>query len=171
MRRTLTVAIAILLLAAGCDGSDEPTGSTDGTTTPSPTQTTGSSTLIDYGEDGVVVAVPEDGKRLVGAPKDFKAFIVAELARQQAAKDDVCTEDPELRVERIDVRGWAAGGVTIRQCGGTGALWVRAKGAWKTVWSDQTLPECSVLEKYDFPASIGGTECGTDDGKTRRYPA
>lgn len=169
MRRTLTVAIAILLLTAGCSGSDDPKG-TDGTTE-APTRSTDDPNVIDYGEDGLIVSVAEDAKRLVGAPADFKAFIVAEVARQQAAKDDVCTETPEIRVERIDVRGWAAGGVTIPQCGGNAALWVKAGGGWKTVWSDQTLPGCKILEKYDFPSSIAGTECGTDDGKTRRFPS
>lgn len=185
MRLTLPAAIAIVLLTAGCSGSDDPVGTAgDSTTTlppattatptptPEPTQdtTAPASTLIDYGDDGIVVSAAGDEKRLEGAPADFTTFIVAELARQQATKDDVCTEKPEIRVERVDVRGWAAGGVSIPQCGGNAALWARTGGAWKTVWSDQTLPDCSVLEKYDFPPSIAGAECGTADGKTRRYP-
>lgn len=184
MRRTLSVAIAILLLTAGCGDSDEPVGTAgDPTPTPEPTPTASATTsttaategpiasdLIDYGDDGVVVARSGDRVLLVGAPADFTDFIVAELARQQATKDDVCTEKPEIRVERIDVRGWAAGGVSIPQCGGNAALWARTGGDWKTVWSDQTLPDCTVLEKYRFPASVAGSECGTADGKTRSYP-
>lgn len=184
MRRTLPLAIAILLLTAGCGGSDDPkappseSATTPGPTTsvstaptPAPTTTTRVSNLIDYGDDGIVVAEAGDGKQLIGAPADFTAFMVAELARQRATKDDVCAEEPEIRVERIDVRGWAAGGVSIPQCGGSAALWARTGGAWQTIWSEQTLPECSVLQKYGFPPSIAGTECGTPDGHTRRYPS
>lgn len=164
MRRTLLVGIAILLLTAGCTGSDEPDEPARAT---SPTAM---SDLIDYGDDGIVIADAKDAERLVGAPEDFTAFIVEELARQEATKDDVCPEAPELRVERIDVRGWAAGGVTIPRCGGNGALWARTPDGWKTVWSDQTLPDCTILQQYDFPPRIAGTECGTPDGKTRAYP-
>jgi hypothetical protein len=186
MRRTLPVAIAILLLTAGCGGSDDPDDAatdpptstsaptTTAATTPTPQPTTATttpgSTLIDYGDDGVTVARAADVSKLAGAPEDFKAFIVADLQRQQDTKDDVCTEKPEIRVERIDTRGWAAGGSFIPQCGGNAALWAKVAGGWREVWGEQTLPECAVLEKYRFPASIGGSECGTDDGKTRRYP-
>jgi hypothetical protein len=164
MRLSLPAAIAMLVLAAGCSGSgsDQRDHATESTTTPS--------TLIDYGDDGIVVAGKDDGALLVGAPADFTAFIVDELARQQATQDKVCTEKPQIRVERIDIDGWAAGGISIPQCGGTGALWAKSGGAWKTVWSDQTLPDCSVLKKYDFPPRIAGSECGTADGKTRSYP-
>lgn len=180
MRRTLSVALTILLLTAGCGGSDEPVGTAgDPTPTPEPTatasasaatETPAASDLIDYGDEGVVVASSGDRGLLVGAPADFTDFIVAELARQQDAKDDVCTEKPQIRVDRVDVRGWAAGGVSIPQCGGNAALWAKTDGSWKTVWSDQTLPDCTVLEKYRFPAGVAGAECGTADGKTRRYP-
>jgi hypothetical protein len=172
MRHTLPVAIAIVLLTAGCGGSDDPQGpQSRSATTPAPTKASQVSNLIDYGDDGVVIAHGGDDTQLIGAPADFTAFMVAELARQRAAKGEVCTEEPEIRVERIDVRGWAAGGVSIAQCGGSATLWARTGEGWQTVWNEQTLPTCSVLQKYDFPSSIAGTECDTPDGTTRSYPS
>ena len=187
MRRTPLVAIAILSITAGCGGSDEPDGTAGETTTspttattstatpptptPAPTTTAPGSTLIDYGDDQVTVASAADVAKLTGAPADFKSFIVADLQRQQDTKDDVCTEKPEIHVSRIDTRGWAAGGSFIPQCGGNATLWAKVAGGWREVWGGQTLPDCAVLEKYRFPASVGGKECGTADGKTRRYPA
>jgi len=190
MRRTLPAAIAILLLTAGCGGSDEPQGADDPTTssaptteptttatptpapttTPTPTQPTKASTLIDYGDDEITVARAGDVAKLTGAPEDFKAFIAADLQRQQATKDKVCTEKAEIHVGKVDTRGWAAGGIFIPQCGGNAALWAKVAGGWREVWGGQTLPDCAVLEKYDFPAGVAGGECGTADGKTRRYP-
>lgn len=189
MRPTLTVAVAILLLTAGCGGSDEPEDAGDDpttspaptatttpataptlTATPTPTQATPASTLIDYGDDGITVARGADTAKLEGAPQDFKAFIAADLQRQQDTKDDVCAKKPEIHVERVDTRGWAAGGTFIPQCGGNANLWAKVAGGWREVWGGQTLPDCAVLEKFRFPATVGGTQCGTPDGKTRRYP-
>jgi hypothetical protein len=194
MSRTLTLplAVAMLVLTAGCGGSDQPDSGSDQTSSgptassstpapdesptgapgpdPAPEPTKVTSTLVDYGDDGVVVGNRGDVSRLKGAPRDFTAFIGDEIERQRATKDEVCTEKPQLRVERVDVRGWAAGGISIPQCGGNGALWARTGGAWKTVWTDQTLPDCSVLTRYRFPAAVAGGECGTEDGNTRRYP-
>ena len=188
MRRTLPVAITLLLLTAGCGGSDDPKAQ-DPTTTPAPTATTTTaattptpspttttttaapaSTVIDYGDDGITVARAADAAKLTGAPQDFKAFVVADLQRQQDTKDEVCTERPEIHVAKVDTKGWAAGGVFIPQCGGNAALWAKIAGGWREVWGGQTLPDCAVLEKYRFPASVAGAECGTADGKTRRYP-
>ncbi len=166
MRRTPVLAIAFLLLVAGCsgsDGSDEPSSE--------PTKATTPSTLIDYGDDGVTVATAADAERLTGAPGDFKSFIVADLQRQHDSKDESCTEQPEIRVAKVDTRGWAAGGSFIPQCGGNAALWAKVGGGWREVWGGQTLPDCAVLEKFRFPASVAGTECGTADGTTRRYPS
>lgn len=162
MRRTLLAATTILLLTAGCTGSDDP--ATKPTTTASPT------TLVDYGDDGVTVSSPDDVAKLTGAPADFTSFVVDELRRQQDVKDEVCTEKPQIKVSRVDTRGWAAGGTFIPQCGGNAALWAEVDGAWREVWNGQTLPECTVLEKYEFPADVAGAECGTADGETRRYP-
>lgn len=191
MRRTLPAALAILLLTAGCGGSDEPKGSDDPTTapatttptptvttattaapttTPTPTQPTKASTLIDYGDDEITVARAADVAKLTGAPQDFKDFIVADLQRQQDTKDEVCTKRPEIHVGKVDTRGWAAGGIFIPQCGGNAALWAKVAGGWREVWGGQTLPDCAVLEKYRFPSGVAGSECGTTDGKTRRYP-
>jgi hypothetical protein len=187
MRRAPLVAIAILLLTTGCSGSDDPDGTGgDPTTTPAPTATpttttapaptpaptksTSASTLIDYGDDGVIVATAADAAKLTGAPADFKAFVVADLQRQQDSEDGACAQAPEIHVARIDTRGWAAGENFIPRCGGNPALWAKVAGGWRLVWGVQTLPDCAVLEKYRFPASIAGTACGTADGKSRRYP-
>lgn len=185
MRRAPLLVIGILVLTAGCGGSDDPDGGDDDPTTtpatttttaatttpaPGPTESTGASTLIDYGDDGVVVATVADVDKLTGAPADFKAFIAADLQRQQDSENGVCVQTPEIHVARLDTRGWAAGVNFIPRCGGDAALWVKIAGGWRQVWGSQTLPDCAVLEKYEFPASVAGTECGTPDGKTRRYP-
>ena len=166
MRRTAWVAVAFLVLAAGCSGSDGSDGTGD-----KPTKSATASTLIDYGDDGVTVAKAADVDKLTGAPDDFKMFIVADLQRQQDSKDEGCSERPEIHVAKVDTRGWAAGGSFIPQCGGNATLWAKVAGGWREVWGGQTLPDCAVLEKFRFPASIGGTECGTPDGKTRSYPS
>jgi len=165
MRRIPVLAIAFLLLAAGCGGSD---GSNGRAYEPSKSPT--ASTLIDYGDDGITVANAADADKLTGAPDDFEAFIVADLQRQQDSKDEGCAETPEIHVAKIDTRGWAAGGSFIPQCGGNAALWAKVAGGWREVWGGQTLPDCAVLEKFRFPATIAGTECGTADGGTHRYP-
>ena len=158
------MAIAFLLLTAGCGGSDEPDRPAG-----DPTKSTTSKTLIDYGD--VTVANAADVENLAGAPDDFKAFIVAELQRQQDSKDEGCTEQAEIHVAKVDTRGWAAGGSFIPQCGGNPALWAKVGGGWREVWGGQMLPDCAVLEKFRFPASVAGAECGTPDGRTRRYPS
>ena len=188
MRRAPLLATAMLVLTAGCGGgSDDPDGAggdptttapptpttaTTSTATPSPapTKSTSASTLIDYGDDEVTVATAGDIAKLTGAPEDFKAFIVADLQRQQDSESGVCVQAPEIHVARIDTRGWAAGTNFIPKCGGDAALWAKIAGGWRQVWGGQTLPDCAVLEKYQFPASIAGTQCGTTDGKARRYP-
>ena len=113
MRRAPLLAIAMLMLTAGCGGSDDPDGKgADPTTTPAPTETTqttatttaptttpapaptkstSNSTLIDYGDDEVIVATPADVAKLTGAPADFKAFIAADLQRQQDSETGACT--------------------------------------------------------------------------------
>jgi hypothetical protein len=178
------MTLATLLLAAGCGGSDPDAASdktatttpmasgTTPTPTPEPTAASSSpaSSVIDYG-DGVTVAKPADAAQLTGAPEDFKTFVVAELARQQATKDEICTGRPQIQVARIDVRGWASGGIFIPQCGGSGVLFAKDKGSWREVWDGQTLPDCDVLDQYRFPATIAGGECGTPDGATRGYPS
>jgi hypothetical protein len=166
MRRTPTlVALAILLVTSGCGGSDGTSGSE-----PVASKTPSGSALIDYGDDEVTVARAGDVSKLVGAPADFTSFVVAELRRQQKVKDEACSAKPEIHVARIDPGGWAAGGSFIPRCGGNAMLWAKTAGGWREVWGGQTLPDCDVLEKFRFPAVVAGHECGTKDGRTRRYP-
>lgn len=162
MRRTLPVAIAILVFSAGCTGSDDPKAPAG-----DPTAT---STLIDYGDGGVKVARAADASNLTGVPDDFKTFIVAELARKRANKDEACTEEPEIYVDKVDTQGWAQGRDFIPECGGSVTLWAKASDGWKEVWGGQTLSECEVLDRYRFPAVIAGNQCATEDGKFRDYP-
>ncbi|MGA8988550.1 hypothetical protein [Aeromicrobium sp.] len=173
MKRTLAAAITLLLMAAGCGSgpsdSKQDTPATVSTTTaaapaPEPTGTTTTvPDVVDYGDDEVTVAQPDDTARLTGAPDDFTAFIRRELARQRASKDDVCTEEPEIHVARVDPSGWAAGGTFIPQCGGNAVLWAKVAGTWKEVWAGQTLPDCATLKKYRFPAAIAQKTCTQGD--------
>jgi hypothetical protein len=184
----LTVAAATLILLAGCgsdsDPSASPTEGTDATTsaaspaasaaptkkTPTtkstPVVTTVPTTpgpagkVIDYetdDESGVVLTTAADASRLTGAPADFRTFVTGQLAA--ATPGEGCTEKPQLYVSRIHTGGWASGGYFIPQCGGYATLWAKSGGAWKDVWSGQSLVECSTLTKYRFPASIAGPSC------------
>ncbi|MRJ76687.1 hypothetical protein GEV29_09075 [Aeromicrobium sp. SMF47] len=109
--------------------------------------------------NGVNIASAADTARLTGAPEDFKAFVLAELARAQKSPEPGCSEKPQVYVSRVDTRGWAAGGRLVPQCGGTASLWARPGGTWKEVWSGQQLTDCATLETYDFPADVVGGTC------------
>ncbi|MBC7630419.1 hypothetical protein [Aeromicrobium sp.] len=165
MRHVLALAAtAVLLLpltlTAGC-GSDDATpapGPRPAPTEPGPSI---DATLLDYTNDGdgLTLRTASDVVGLVGAPRDFTMFITAELARQQATKDDACPEKPEIQVDRVDVGGWAAGGVLVPQCGGNAVLWARVDGTWQEVFGGQTLPDCTTLKKYQFPTGVVQGTC------------
>jgi hypothetical protein len=197
MTRTslLATAAATLILLSGC-GSDaatpaaspepsettsQPTtpAATAAPTTPATTPTTVPTTkapapagkLINYetgDEQGVVLTTDADADRLTGAPADFKAFVIAELAT--ADPGEGCTERPQLYVSRLDTGGWARGGYFVPQCGGYAALWAKAGGSWKEVWSGQSLVECTTLTQYKIPSRIAGDSC-LDGDTTVDYSA
>lgn len=188
-RTTLAAATATLaLLLTGCgsdsDAGSDPEASPDAAsaaapnptaaptkaapeaTTPIPTiapeetTATPTTTLLDYetGDDeGVVLASGSDVANLIGAPADFTTFIKAELA--SATPGDGCTEAPQIYVTRIDTGGWARGGYSIPQCGGYATLWAKAGGAWKEIWSGQSLVECTTLTQFKIPARVAGSSC------------
>jgi hypothetical protein len=183
MNRAKLVAVAAgsLFLLGACGGSDEPRDAGNATTstepgiasgepTPTPpgdTPTSGdpAGRVVDFGEDGVTLTSAPDVTDLAGAPADFRAFIARELAKEQAQSDDVCTEKPQIKVSRIDPRGWAAGGTFIPQCGGNATLWAKPDGTWREVWAGQQLVDCATLKRYAFPADVAGGTCldGNDE--------
>lgn len=185
--------LAATALIAGCgsssdDSTDEsvstptaaPTASASPTAEPTPAPTTPATTstpkrdigtFIDYETDddsGVILSTAADAANLTGAPADFTAFAAAELSRSQASVDPGCPEPPQLYVTRLATGGWASGGYFVPQCGGYAALWAKADGTWKEVWSGQQLVECDLLNKYTFPAQVSGRSCSRD-GATVDY--
>lgn len=191
MRRTIIAAAVGLALLTSCGSHDKKasdgptdvptTAASTVTTTPTPTATTTSptsptsptTTIIDYAkgdQDGVRMTSAADTKKLTGAPADFTAFIAAELAKDNARSDDACTEKPQIYVEKLDPAGWAAGGHFIPQCGGYASLWAKIGGAWKEVWSGQTLTDCTTLKKYAFPAGMVAKTCLQGDAEVPYTP-
>lgn len=180
---TALASAALLLSGCGSDATSDdaasPETSATSTTTPPPAATTKPAAtattpepsedpttaaptgkLISYvdSEDvGVMIAQAADTAKLTGAPADFKAFIAAELGRLEPGQG--CTEKPQISVDRLDTGGWARGGTFIPQCGGSASLWAKDGGTWKEAWSGQSLVECSILQRYRFPARIAGNQC------------
>jgi hypothetical protein len=188
MKQIIAATAVGLLLLTSCASHDNkaadgpttapitPSSTTATTPTPSPTvapTTTAPPTIIDYetgDEDGIHMTKPSDTSKLTGAPADFTAFIAAELAKDKAKSDDVCTEKPQIYVNKIDPKGWAAGGHFIPQCGGYATLWAKVSGGWKQVWAGQTLTDCKTLKKYAFPAAIAEKTCLQGDDEIAYVP-
>lgn len=176
----LVAALTATLLIAGCSSGSSDDGPVESNPTPTAAPTTSASatpspsgsatptpkrdigTVVDYeteDESGIIVTTAADAKNLRGSPADFTAFVAAELARSQAEVDAGCPVPPQLYVARLATGGWASGGYFVPQCGGYAALWAKADGAWKEVWSGQQLVDCATLEKHAFPAVVSGGSC------------
>lgn len=125
------------------------------TPTPSATATPAQGDVIDYrpGGDttlGLMMATPEDAKKLAGAPADFVDFIAAAI--ETNAKQEGCDETITTNVSIVDPKGWAAGSVT--GCGGFRTIWKGSEDGWDVAWSGQDLPTCARLGELKAPVAI-----------------
>ena len=132
-------------------------------------------------EDSVEIRTGQDLDRLRGAPDDFKAFILREIAvrrtevnaRLRARHRTLATEGCDFTVE-IRVWGIAEQVATGRERACTFAsndvIWVKQDGTWRRASRMQGGWDCSELEKYRVPADITAAVCWYGDrGKTRAY--
>lgn len=163
LHRAVAASAALLVLAGCTSGGSGPSDrpATAGpVTSPAPTQpppSAGGSAFVDYASGdsaGVTITTAADAAMLKGAPSDFVAFVVAELDRKPDARDAGCTEKTQIIVSRVDAGGWAAGARSIPMCGGSGALWARVDGQWKTVYSGESLPPCATVAEYKVPERV-----------------
>ncbi|WP_332642729.1 hypothetical protein [Aeromicrobium sp.] len=158
---------AVLALVSGC-GSDSP-----GKPDPSPTGASSSASTIPAqhhlvrfadanGEGGVVLESPADTSKLDGVPEEFKAFIAAELLKQQTASGTAMTDchpKDQLIVDVIDPAGHAAGRVEFAACTGARLYWAKVDGKWRKVLGGQVYPQCDAFKQYGFPVSVAGDKC------------
>lgn len=113
--------------------------------------------VINYGE-GVELHGARDVAKLKGAPSDFKQYIAGAADATGAGSDpsDKCA--PRIFVDKIDLSGYAIGGVF--DCGGAQLMWARrSDGLWRQIWGGQITPDCPTLEKYEVPVAIAGKVC------------
>jgi hypothetical protein len=179
------VSLCLLLVLAACGRGDDDTTDTSPTARPSASSTTASTPTptppepdetadpaappIDYGNGGGVVSGSDDTSALAGAPADFRSFIGDEVGRLRAEAGDRCRNDPQIRVDKVQAGGWAAGGVTTPECGGYAVLWARTGSQWSQVWSGQQLVDCGTLMRFDFPVSVVGDQCLGQNGSAFPY--
>lgn len=185
MKRVLAVAACLLLTVSACSKkSEEPkpapttaiptTASPTPSATPTPTEETPDPDAppIDYDDEsgtGAVVPTPGDTSNLDQTSPEFQAFISAELTRLQNESGGDCTNQPQIRVNKVQSAGWASGGVFTPECGGYAVLWAKQGGEWSQVWGGQELVDCSTLLRYKFPVSVAGDQCLTQEGASSTY--
>lgn len=161
--------LAASLSACGSD-DDEPSPSpstTSASATASPGATSSPSTgatpsadpadPVRYDEAEGTVDEPSKASTLPRAPEDFRTFLAEQI--EAGAVTSGCDGGVQVTVDVLRPDGWARGSVFEEGCGGYGVLWARVDGAWKQVWSGQSLVECTVLERYRFPADVAGDQC------------
>jgi hypothetical protein len=132
-------------------------------------------------EDSVEIRAAQDLGKLRGAPADFKAFLLREIAdrgnevdaRLAARHRTVATEGCDFKVE-IRVWGIAEQVATGRERACTFAsndvIWVREDGTWRRASRMQGGWDCAELERYRVPADITAAVCWYGDrGQTRVY--
>jgi hypothetical protein len=131
-------------------------------------------------EDSVDIRTAQDLDKLRGAPDDFKAFLLREIAvrsgevdsRLRANQRTVATEGCDFKAE-IRVWGVAEHVATGRERACTFAsndvIWVKRDGAWRRASRMQGGWDCAELERYRVPADITAAVCWYDEWKTRAY--
>jgi hypothetical protein len=129
-------------------------------------------------EDAVEIRTRDDLTDLRGAPDDFKAFIVEQLA----ARGDLAARSLAARGYsikwcdfRAEIRVWGlAGNVATgreRACelDPNDVIWAKVNGAWRPVARMQGGWDCATLDRYRVPADITAAVCWYDGWKTRAY--
>ncbi|MFL6088616.1 MAG: hypothetical protein ACJ71Z_00545 [Aeromicrobium sp.] len=124
---------------------------------------------------------PKDVSKLKGAPDDFKAFIVQQMAERAVVVQselaekhtDMVTEDCHFTVQ-FRVWGIAKDVATgrVRGCDldSFDVIWQKKDGAWRQASRQQGGWDCSELDHYRVPAAITAAVCWYDNGrKTRAY--
>jgi hypothetical protein len=132
-------------------------------------------------EDSVEIGAAEDLDQLRGAPDDFKAFVLREIAirgtevdaRLRARHRTVATEGCDFKAQ-IRVWGIAEHVATGRERACTFAsndvIWVKRDGAWRRASRMQGGWDCAELERYRVPADITAAVCWYGNrGQTRIY--
>ena len=161
-------AAALLLVALALVLSGTWLATSTASSPPAPTQRDG--TLIEFHGTESRAALPLRANRLPGAPKDFRAFVKAQL---HALWDELghtagCKSSPLITVNALRTDGFAMGAVNTRprrHCqtgGGYAAIWAVRQGAWKEVIGTQDVVACSRLERFAIPSEIGVHECYED---------
>jgi hypothetical protein len=133
-------------------------------------------TLIHYQGTEAKATLPLRPNRLPGAPKEFRAFVKAELHElwDELGHTAGCKSSPLITVDALRTDGFAMGGVNTRprqHCqtgGGYAAIWAVRQGAWKEVIGTQDVVACSRLRKFDIPSEIGVHQC-YEDGQLVPY--
>ena len=165
---------ALLLVALALVMSGTWLASSTASSAPAPTQRDG--TLIEYHGTESRAALPLRANRLPGAPKEFRAFVKAQLHDlwDELGHTAGCKSSPLITVYAVRTDGFAMGAVNTRprrHCqtgGGYAAIWAVRHGAWKEVIGTQDVVACSRLEKFGIPSEIGVHEC-YEDGQVVPY--
>jgi hypothetical protein len=153
----LVVALALVLSGtwlATSTASSPPAPARDGT-------------LIKYHGTEARAVLPLAADRLPDAPRDFRAFVKAQLHDlwDELGHTQGCKTSPLITVRAVRTDGFALGAVNTRprrHCetgGGYVAFWAVRHGAWKEVIGTQDVVSCSRLERFDIPSEIGVHEC------------
>ena len=148
--------------------------STASSTAQSTTQRDG--TLIKYHGTEAKATLPLRSNRLPGAPREFRAFVKAQLHDlwDELGHTAGCKSSPLITVDALRTDGFAMGAVNTRprpHCqtgGGYAAIWAVRHRAWKEVIGTQDVIACTKLEKFDIPSEIGVHEC-YEDGQVVPY--
>ena len=167
-------AAALLLLALALVLSGTWLATSAASSSPAPTQRDG--TLIEFHGTESRAALPLRANRLPGAPKEFRAFVKAQLHDlwDELGHTAGCKSSPLITVYALRTDGFAMGAVNTRPrrlCqtgGGYAAIWAVRHGAWKEVIGTQDVVACTRLERFGIPSEIGVHEC-YEDGQVVPY--
>jgi hypothetical protein len=133
-------------------------------------------TLIKYHGTEAKAVLPLPADRLPGAPKEFRAFVKAQLHElwDELGHTAGCKSSPLITVKAVRTDGFGFGYVNTlprQHCetgGGYAAIWAVRHGAWKEVIGTQEVIACRRLERFGIPSEIGVHEC-YEDGQVVPY--